>query len=59
MGVPGVANQKKAIKGIVETQGKDVILFTAFNDMWKKDTAATMGAEKVCYPPATMTGKAY
>jgi exo-beta-1,3-glucanase (GH17 family) len=59
MCVPSIANQKKAIKNIVDTQGNDVILFTAFDDMWKSDTAATLGAEKVCYPPATMTGEHY
>ncbi|CCX33254.1 Similar to Probable family 17 glucosidase SCW4; acc. no. P53334 [Pyronema omphalodes CBS 100304] len=44
--VPGVANQAAALKSIVETQGKDVILFTAFNDMWKTNTALTLGAEQ-------------
>ncbi|KAA8893967.1 glycoside hydrolase superfamily [Sphaerosporella brunnea] len=46
LGVPGVANQKVAIEGIVKTQGKNTILFTAFDDLWKTDTAATLGAEK-------------
>ena len=45
--VPSVENQKVAIKTIVETQGKNVILFSAFDDKWKPDTAATHGTEKV------------
>ncbi|KAI5817508.1 glycoside hydrolase superfamily [Pyronema omphalodes] len=44
--VPGVANQAAALKSIVETQGKDVILFTAFDDMWKSNTPLTLGAEQ-------------
>jgi exo-beta-1,3-glucanase (GH17 family) len=47
LAVPGVENQKKAIRSILETQGQDLILFTAFNEGWKKDNPNTHGAEKV------------
>lgn len=44
--MPGVAEQQAAIKSIMETQKNDVILFTAFNDEWKKNTPLTFGTEK-------------
>ena len=44
--MPGAAEQQAAIKSIMETQKNDVILFTAFDDDWKKDTPQTFGTEK-------------
>ncbi|KAL7275624.1 Cell surface mannoprotein mp65 [Rhizina undulata] len=44
--VPSVANQKAAIASIYEAMGKNVILFTSYDDLWKTDTASTFGAEK-------------
>ncbi|KAF8541899.1 glycoside hydrolase superfamily [Trichophaea hybrida] len=44
--VPGVVEQKAAIKSIVDTQNNDVILFTAFDDPWKQDTPHTFGTEQ-------------
>jgi exo-beta-1,3-glucanase (GH17 family) len=46
--VPSTANQAAALKSIKSTFADDpagVILFTAFNDMWKASTAATFHAE--------------
>ncbi|CUM67195.1 uncharacterized protein PRCAT00004888001 [Priceomyces carsonii] len=37
--VPSEANQKSAVSSIVDTCGNDVILFTAYNDLWKADGA--------------------
>ncbi|KAI5806293.1 glycoside hydrolase superfamily [Geopyxis carbonaria] len=44
--VPGVAEQKVAIKGIINAMGSDVILFSSYNEDWKPDTPATGGTEK-------------
>lgn len=44
--VPGVENQRIAISKILEAF-PNTILFTAFDDMWKKDTAETLQTEKV------------
>lgn len=44
--VPSVENQKAAISSIKSTVSSNVILFTAFNDMWKKAEAATFYAEQ-------------
>lgn len=44
--MPGVAEQQAAIKSIMETQKNDVVLFTAFDDKWKQDTALTFGTEQ-------------
>jgi glucan 1,3-beta-glucosidase len=35
--IPSLENQKKAIDAIKEKVGNNCILFTAFNDFWKKD----------------------
>lgn len=42
--VPSKSNQKKAVASIVDKVGNDVILFTAFNDLWKAD--GSYSAEK-------------
>lgn len=44
--VPGKAEQKTAIKGIVNAMGSDVILFSSYNEDWKPDTDLTGGTEK-------------
>jgi exo-beta-1,3-glucanase (GH17 family) len=44
--VPSVENQKAAISSLKSSFTKDLILFTAFDDMWKKDSADTHGCEK-------------
>lgn len=44
--VPSVANQKAAISSLKSSFSKDLILFTAFDDMWKQDSGATYGCEK-------------
>ncbi|KAJ6439949.1 glycoside hydrolase, superfamily [Purpureocillium lavendulum] len=49
MAVPGLANQKLALTSIKDefaaTPG-DVILFSAFNDLWKQDNPSTFNADK-------------
>jgi exo-beta-1,3-glucanase (GH17 family) len=44
--VPSKENQAAAIESIQLKVGKNVILFNAFNDLWKKDRGDTFGAEK-------------
>lgn len=44
--VPSTANQKAAIASIQKSLSSNVVLFTAFNDMWKTNTAYTYGAEQ-------------
>ncbi|TKA66707.1 hypothetical protein B0A49_05906 [Cryomyces minteri] len=44
--VPSVANQQAAIASLKSTFSSNIILFTAFNDLWKKDNAGTFGCEK-------------
>lgn len=44
--VPSRANQQTAIKSLKDNFSKDLILFTAYDDMWKKDNAGTHGCEK-------------
>lgn len=43
---PSPENQAAAIKSLKSEFKKDIILFTAFNDMWKSDSASTYGSEK-------------
>jgi exo-beta-1,3-glucanase (GH17 family) len=48
-GVPSPANQKAAISSLQSAFASnpgDLVLFTAFNDKWKKNTATTFGAEQ-------------
>lgn len=45
--VPSKENQKAAIDSIKSKFSENIILFTAFDDLWKENTAATHGAE--CY----------
>ncbi|GAB7352094.1 hypothetical protein MBLNU459_g2594t1 [Dothideomycetes sp. NU459] len=44
--VPSSENQKAAISSIQSSLASNVVLFTAFNDMWKTNTAYTYGAEQ-------------
>jgi exo-beta-1,3-glucanase (GH17 family) len=44
--VPSVQNQKAALSSMKSTVTSNVIWFTAFNDMWKENTAATFNAEQ-------------
>jgi len=44
--VPSVQNQKAALSSMKSTVSSNVIWFTAFNDMWKENTAATFNAEQ-------------
>ena len=47
--VPSAANQAAAISSIKSkfaSKPSSIILFTVFNDMWKKNTAAQFGAEQ-------------
>ncbi|CZT18694.1 related to cell wall glucanase (Scw4) [Ramularia collo-cygni] len=44
--VPSKENQQAAIASLKSSFSKDLILFTAFDDLWKKDTADTHGCEK-------------
>lgn len=44
--VPSVENQKAAISSLKSSFTKDLILFTAFDDLWKTDSADTHGCEK-------------
>jgi len=44
--VPGQANQAAAISSLKSSFSSNLILFTAYNDLWKQDNAGTFGAEK-------------
>jgi len=44
--VPSVQNQKAALSSMKSSVSSNVIWFTAFNDMWKANTAATFNAEQ-------------
>ncbi|CAK47997.1 CAZyme family GH17 [Aspergillus niger] len=46
--VPSSLNQQKAIASLQQTfTGEDeLVLFTAFDDLWKQDSSGTFGAEK-------------
>lgn len=44
--IPSKENQDAAIASIKEAFGQNAILYSAFNDMWKKDSADTHNAEK-------------
>lgn len=49
LAVPSMANQKKAldaIKSSFASTPEDVILFSAFNDLWKPKTSATFNADQ-------------
>lgn len=43
---PSTENQAAAIKSLKSAFEKDLILFTAYNDLWKSDNAYTHGCEK-------------
>lgn len=43
--VPSTANQKAALKSLQNHFSSNLILFSAFNDLWKKNNAGTYGAE--------------
>lgn len=47
--IPNPDNQRKAIDSLRQTFGKDqenLVLFSAFDDLWKEDNEWTFGAEK-------------
>ena len=44
--VPSFENQKAAVKDLKDHFTSNLILFTAFNDYWKQNTAATFGVEQ-------------
>ncbi|KAK6005887.1 hypothetical protein QM012_007529 [Aureobasidium pullulans] len=44
--VPSVQNQKSALSSMKSAVTSNIVWFTAFNDMWKKNTAATFNAEQ-------------
>jgi exo-beta-1,3-glucanase (GH17 family) len=46
LAVPSSQNQKDAINSIKGSFSNNVILFTAYDDMWKKPAAATFNAEQ-------------
>ncbi|KAL6852861.1 hypothetical protein ACO1O0_007409 [Amphichorda felina] len=49
LAVPGLANQKTAIKSIEDAFSKhpyDVVLFSAFNDIWKEKNMKTFNADQ-------------
>ena len=44
--VPSVSNQQKAIESLKATFKDNLILYSAFNNLWMKDSGATFGAER-------------
>lgn len=44
--VPSPENQKAAISALQSTFSSNLILFNAYNDLWKADNAGTFGTEK-------------
>jgi len=44
--VPSSSDQQTAIASIKAAMSNNVIIFNAFNDLWKKDNSYTFGAEK-------------
>jgi len=44
--VPSSDNQQAAVKSLRDSFSTNLILFTAFNDMWKQNSASTFGAEQ-------------
>jgi len=44
--VPSESNQQAAISSLKSSFSSNIILFTAFNDMWKTNTAETFDAEQ-------------
>lgn len=44
--VPSPENQSTAISSLKQSFSSNIILFTAFNDLWKTDNSGTFGAEK-------------
>ncbi|KAF2169624.1 glycoside hydrolase family 17 protein [Zasmidium cellare ATCC 36951] len=44
--VPSRENQQAALSGLKENFDKDIILYTAFDDMWKSDFAGSFNCEK-------------
>lgn len=44
--VPSPENQSAAVESLKKSFGDSIILFTAFDDKWKKDTAFTFNAEQ-------------
>lgn len=46
LAVPSEENQKAAIASIKQSLANNVIFYSSFNDMWKKNSADTFGAEQ-------------
>lgn len=44
--VPSTQNQQAAISSLKSSFSKDLILFSAYDDLWKTDSASTYGCEK-------------
>lgn len=44
--VPSKENQDAALQSIKEAFGQNAIFYSAFNDLWKKDSASTHNAER-------------
>lgn len=44
--IPSPENQQAAIASIKESFPNNAILYSSFNNMWKKDSASTFGAER-------------
>ena len=44
--IPSKENQAAAIASIQNALGQNVIIFNAFNDLWKQDSGTTFGAER-------------
>ena len=44
--VPGTAQQQQAIQSLRSTFSNNIILFNAFNDLWKKNSASQFDAEQ-------------
>ena len=44
--VPSVRNQQVAVESLKGTFKDNLILYSAFNNLWMKDSGATFGAER-------------
>ena len=46
MAVPSQANHETAIASLKASFGQNLVLYGMYNDLWKKDSASTFGAER-------------
>ena len=46
LAIPSPQNQQQAIASLKTSFSSNLVLYTAYNDMWKQDSGATFGAEK-------------